>query len=49
LFRSIAYAGDAAGVYGNSLHAFLDADEPRKDRGPQLLLSSSVASAPRCS
>ena len=33
LFRSIADAGDAAGVYRNSLHAFLDADEPRKDRG----------------
>ena len=32
LFRSIADAGDAAGVYRNSLHAFLDADEPRKDR-----------------
>jgi hypothetical protein len=49
LFRSIADAGDAAGVYRNSLHASLDADEPRKDRGPQLLLSSSGASAPRCS
>jgi hypothetical protein len=30
LFRSIADAGDAAGVYRNSLHVFLDADEPRK-------------------
>jgi hypothetical protein len=49
LFRSIADAGDAAGVYRNSLHAFLDADVPRKDRGPQLLLSSSEASAPQCS
>jgi hypothetical protein len=28
LFRSIADAGDTAGVYWNSLHAFLDADEP---------------------
>jgi hypothetical protein len=33
LFRSIADTGDAAGVYGNSLHAFLDTDELRKDRG----------------
>ena len=41
LFRSIADAGDTAGVYRNSLHAFLDADEPSKDRGRQLLLSSS--------
>ena len=38
LFRGIAYAGDAAGVYRNSLHAFLDADEPRKG-------SAAVASA----
>jgi|SRR5580692_11299725 hypothetical protein len=43
LFRSIADAGDAAGVYRNSLHAFLDADELSKDRGRQLLLSSSPA------
>jgi len=28
LFRSIADASDTAGVYWNSLHAFLDADEP---------------------
>jgi hypothetical protein len=49
LFRSIADTGDAAGVYGNSLHAFLDADELRKDRGRQLLLSSSGASTPRSS
>jgi hypothetical protein len=35
LFRGIADAGDTAGVYGNSLHAFLDADEPRNDRGRQ--------------
>jgi hypothetical protein len=41
LFRSIANARDAAGVYRNSPHAFLDADEPRKDQGRQLLLSSS--------
>ena len=46
LFRSIADDGDAAGVYRNSLHAFLDADEPRKDRARQLLLSSSGALAP---
>ena len=44
LFRSIADAGDAAGVYRNSLHAFLDADELRKDRGRQPLLSSSWSS-----
>jgi hypothetical protein len=47
LFRSIPDAGDAAGIYRNSLHVFLDADEPRKDRGPQLLLSTSGASAPQ--
>jgi hypothetical protein len=29
---SIADAGNAAGVYRNSLHTFLDADEPGKDR-----------------
>jgi len=28
--RSIADAGNAAGVYRNSLHTFLDADEPTK-------------------
>ncbi len=28
LFRGIVDAGDTAGVYRNSLHAFLDADEP---------------------
>ena len=28
LFRSIADASDTAGVYRNSLHAFLDADAP---------------------
>jgi hypothetical protein len=33
LFRSIADAGDAAGVYRHSLQAFLDADEPRKGSG----------------
>jgi hypothetical protein len=33
LFRRVAGAGDTAGVYRNSLHAFLDADEPREDRG----------------
>jgi hypothetical protein len=33
LFGSVADAGDTAGIYRNSLHAFLDADEPRKDRG----------------
>jgi hypothetical protein len=49
LFRSIADTDDAAGVYGNSLHAFLDADELRKDRGWQLLLSSSRASTRRSS
>jgi hypothetical protein len=48
LFRSIADAGDTAGVYRNSLHAFLDADESRKDRGRKLLLSSSRAAATRC-
>jgi hypothetical protein len=46
LFRSIADARYAAGVYRNSLHAFLDADAPRKDRGRQLLLSSSGALTP---
>jgi hypothetical protein len=46
LFRSIPDAGDAAGIYGNSLHAFLDANEPRKDRGWQLLLSSPGAIGP---
>lgn len=29
LLRSIADAGDTVGVDRNSLHAFLDADEPR--------------------
>lgn len=33
LFRRVTDAGDAAGVYRNSLHAFLDADEPREDWG----------------
>jgi hypothetical protein len=32
LFRSIADAGDTAGVYRNAPHGFLDADEPGKDR-----------------
>jgi len=41
LFRGIADAGDTAGVYGNSPHDFLDADEPGKDRGRKSLLSSS--------
>lgn len=31
LFRSVADARDTTGVYGNSLHAFLDADGPMKD------------------
>ena len=30
LLRSIADAGNTAGVYRNSLHTFLDADEPTK-------------------
>jgi len=33
LFRSIADAGDIAGIDRNSLHALLDANEPREDRG----------------
>jgi len=33
LFRSIADAGDAAGVYRNSLHAFLDADDRKEGSG----------------
>lgn len=33
LFRRIADAGNTARVYRNSLPAFLDADEPRKNRG----------------
>jgi hypothetical protein len=41
LFRSIADAGDTAGVYRNSPHDFLDADEPGRDRGQKSLLSSS--------
>jgi hypothetical protein len=45
LLRGIADAGNTGGVYRNSLHTFLDAGEPRKDRGRQLLLSSSGASA----
>jgi hypothetical protein len=44
LFRSIADAGDTAGVYRNSPHYFLDADEPGKDRGRKLLLSISPSS-----
>src|ERR1700751_5148737 len=36
--RSIADAGNAAGVYRNSLHTFWDADEPGKDRMRQPLL-----------
>jgi len=32
LFGRIPDAGDTAGVHRNSLHAFLDADESRKDQ-----------------
>lgn len=48
LFRGITDAGDTAGVYRNSLHPFLDADEPRNDRRRQFLLSCSSVAAPRC-
>jgi hypothetical protein len=45
LFRSIADAGDTAGIYRNSSHDFLDADGPRKNRGRKLLPSSPRAAA----
>jgi hypothetical protein len=35
-FRSVADARDTTGVYGTSLHAFLDADRPMKDLGAVL-------------
>jgi hypothetical protein len=37
LFRRIADAGDTAGIYRNSLHALLDADEPREEQGGRKL------------
>jgi hypothetical protein len=46
--RSIADAGNAAGVYRNSLHTFLDADEPGKDRMRQPLLQTLWPASPRC-
>jgi hypothetical protein len=45
--RSVADAGNAAGVYRNSLHTFLDADEPGKDRMRQPLLQVPEASIRR--
>jgi hypothetical protein len=38
LLRSIADADNTAGIYGNSLHTFLDADEATKDQMRQPLL-----------
>ena len=47
LLRGIADAGNAAGVYRNSLHTFWDADEPGKDRMRQPLLQVPKASVRR--
>ncbi len=45
LFRSIADAGDTAGIYRSSSHDFLDADGPGKDRGRGFLPSIPRAAA----
>jgi hypothetical protein len=47
LLRSIADAGNTAGVYRNSLHTFLDADEPRKDQLRRPLLQDPKAALRR--
>jgi hypothetical protein len=47
LFRGIADAGNTAGVYRNSLHTFLDADEPTKYQMRWPLLQVPKASVRR--
>ena len=47
LFRSIADAGNTAGIYKNSLHTFLDADEATKDQMRQPLLQVPKAAVRR--
>jgi hypothetical protein len=50
LFRRIAKAGDTAGVYRNSLHAFLDADAPTaapEDLENRVTPTSSILAQPQ--
>jgi len=47
LLRGIADAGNAAGVYRNSVHTFLDADAPAKYQMRYPLLQAPKASVSR--
>ncbi len=47
LLRSIADTGNTAGIYRNSLHTFLDADEATKDQMRQPLLQVPKAALRR--
>ena len=50
LLRSIANAGDTAGIYRNSLHAFLDADAPTpayEDLGNRVTPTSRILAQPQ--